>query len=111
MPFDEENDDEQKPIQKTGLRKISSQKSIFENIPKKPSSEDFEEKVKQIDEQNSLYKQRAAEYSVQFKKIIADKTLQQNRNVFANELEQEIVSKMIKLAAEINEDPNEQEGI
>ena len=80
-------------------------------IPKKPSSEDFDEKVKQVNEQNSLYKQRAAEYSIQFKKTIADKTLQQNRNVFSNELEQEIVSKMIRLAADINEDPNEQEGM
>jgi hypothetical protein len=112
MPFDEEDDVEQKSIQnKTGLNKVSSQKSIFDNIPKKPSSEDFDEKVKQVNEQNSLYKQRAAEYSIQFKKTIADKTLQQNRNVFSNELEQEIVSKMIRLAADINEDPNEQEGM
>jgi pantoate kinase len=109
MPFDEE--DEQQSVQKNTLKKVSSQKSIFENLPKKPTSDNFDEKVKQINEQNSLYKQRAAEYSIQFKKSISDKTLLQNKNVFAIEIEQEIIANMIKLAAEINEDPNEQEGM
>jgi len=109
MPFDEE---EEKPINpKIGLRNVSSQKSIFENIPKKPSPEDFDKKVKEIQDRNSGYKQRAAELAVAFKKMIEDKTLVQNRNIFANELEKETLTKMIQLAVEINNDPNEQEGM
>lgn len=109
MPFDEE---EEKPINpKVGLKNVSSQKSIFEKIPKKPSPEDFDKKVKEIQDRNYGYKQRAAELAIAFKKMIDDKTLVQNRNIFSNELEKETLTKMIQLAVEINNDPNEQEGM
>lgn len=111
MPFDEESESTKLQKSKLGLRNVSSQKSIFENVPKKPSQEDFEKKVKDVQENNNSYKQRAAELAIQFKKIVEDKTLPQNKNVFAQELEREVLSKMIQLAVEINNDPNEQEGM
>jgi len=112
MPFDEEEDDNNKlPELKTGIKKASSQKSIFDSMPKKTSSNDFKEQVKQIEEKNIGYKKTAAELSIAFKKLIADKTLSQNRNIFMNETEQEVLSKLISLGSDINEDPVEKEGI
>jgi hypothetical protein len=110
MPFDEDKESE-KELRKTGLKQVSSKKSIFDDMPKKQSLEDFQEKVKKVEESNLGYKKKAAELSVSFKKMILDKTLSQNRNVFIQESEQEVLANMIKLATEVNVDPNEQEGM
>jgi len=110
MPFDEENDLPEQE-QKVGLKKVSTQKSIFDSMPKKPTPAEFQEKVKHAEDKNTGYKRQAAELSISFKKIIADKTLTQNKNVFMNELEQEVLSKLVKLASTINEDDNEQESM
>lgn len=111
MPFDEEDDSLPVKPSKLGLKNVSSQKSIFESIPKKPTQEDLDKKVKNIQEKNFGYKQRAAELAVAFKKTMEDKTLFQNKNVFTSDLERELLSKMIQLAVEINNDPDEQEGM
>lgn len=109
MPFDEE-DDTPEPS-KVGLKNVSSQKSIFDNMPKKPSQEDFEKKVHQNQEKLSSYKNRAAELSSNYFKIINDKTLKQNKNIFVQDMEKELLTKMIQLAMEINNDPAEAEGM
>ncbi len=110
MPFDEEDDDLE-VVSNKGLKKVSSQKSIFEAIPKKQTQQDFEHKVKVVQNRSTGYKKQAAEFSAQFKKAMLDKTLHQNKNVFAQEMESELLANMIKLAVEVNTDPNEQEGM
>lgn len=109
MPFDEE-DDSQESF-KNNLKKVSSQKSIFDSMPKKPSQKDFNEQVKQVEDRKMSYKQQAAELSLSFKKMMSDKTLPQNRNIFLNEIEQDTLSKLINLGSTINQDPNEQESM
>ena len=110
MPFDEEEQtiENKKNI---GLKAVSSQKSIFDKIPKKPTPEDFQKKVSSDQERSLSYKQRASELALQFKKIIEDKTLSQNKSVFSLEIEKETLTKMVELAIEINNDANEQEGM
>lgn len=110
MPFDE-NDDEEQSYKKIGLKNVSTQKSIFDSIPKKPTQEEFDKKVQAAHQQMANYKQKAAELAIQFKKIVEDKTLFENKNIFSNEVEKEVLSKMIQLAVEINNDPNEKEGM
>lgn len=112
MPFGEENDNiEDSPANNSRLKKVSSQKSIFDEAKKKLSQREINDAIKKAEENNINYKKRAAELTLNFKKVVSDKTLPQNRNVFLNETEQEILSNMINLAAEINNDPNEQEGM
>jgi|SRR5579885_779808 len=110
MPFDEEDDD-QPVVPKVGLKNVSTQKSIFESMPKKPTQEDFDKKVNQIQERNSSHKSRAAELAVQFNQAMNDKTLRQNKNVFAREMERELLTKMAQLAIDVNNDQHEQEGM
>jgi hypothetical protein len=111
MPFDEEDDNDPSPqSQKVGLKKVSSQKSIFDSMPKKPNQEDLDQKVKGIQERASQYKSRTADLAVQFNKTLADKTLQQNKNLFQNELENELLKNMVRLAQEINADELERDG-
>lgn len=110
MPLDDDYDDLPEK-NKSGLKNISSQKSIFDNTPKKQSQEDFNKVVRDAQEKGSSFKSRTADLAVQFRKIIEDKTLPQNKSIFAIEVEREVLSSIIKLASEINNDPNESEGI
>lgn len=112
MPFDEEDND--KPSlqsQRIGLKKVSSQKSMFDNAPKKPTQAQLDKQVQEIVENKSSYKEQAAELSIQFKNMMKDKTLEENKNVFVRETEQEVLANMIKLAVKVNNDEYEDEGM
>lgn len=111
MPFDEEEDKPSTKSKQVGLKNVSSQKSIFDSLPKKPTQEDFDKQVKQVQERNNGYKIKAAELALQFNKSMADKTLSENKNMFQQDMEREIMQKMVQLAIEINNDPNEAEGM
>lgn len=84
--------------------------SMFDGKRKKPTQQEFQQQVKHTQETLSGYKKRAADLFVQFQKAMADKTLPQNRNIFNQESEKELLQNMIILAAEINSDPNERES-
>lgn len=111
-PF-EDDDEEDLPIKdsKAGLKNVSSQKSIFDGKPKKPTQKDLDTRVKEIEDNNAGYKQRVADLAIRFRKLQEDKTLPVNRSIFANDVEREVLTDMIALATEINKDPNEDEGI
>lgn len=85
--------------------------SMFDNMPKKPTQQEFQQKVQEGQETQAGYKRQAAELFVQFQKAMSDKTLAQNRNIFNRETEKEMLQNMLMLATEINNDPNEQEGM
>ena len=107
MPFDDtEEQEEFSSNKKIGLKQVSSQKSIFDKEKEiKPSKENFEKKVEEVNKKMNDYK------ALSYKKLILDKTLVQNKNIFSEEIEKETLSKMVNLAIEINNDENEQEGM
>lgn len=109
MPFDE--DDPKEFVPKVGLKQVQGQKSMFDGKSKKPTQQEFQQQVQQTQEKMSGYKKRAADLFVQFSRAMSDKTLAQNRNVFNNESEKELLQNMIQLAIDVNNDPNEQEGM
>lgn len=111
MPFDDEEAEPSIQSQKIGLKKVSGQKSVFDSMPKKPTSEQFHQNVKQVVEKNTGYKQKAAELATMFNKAMVDKTLVQNRNILANDAERELLQRMVQLAIDINNDSNEKEGM
>lgn len=109
MPFDEEEDSLE--VKKSGLKQVSSKKSIFDGIPKKPSQQDFNEKVHQVQDQANSYKLTGATLAKEFMDLVQDKTLNRNKSVIVKELEKELLSKMINFASTVNKDPNEEEGV
>lgn len=111
MPFEEEYDELPEKQLKAGLKTISSQKSMFESTPKKPSQEETDKRAQTLHERSGSYKMRAAELALQFNRAMSDKTLKSNKTIFAAEIEQELLTKMIGLAIEINADPIEQEDM
>lgn len=110
MPFDEEEDQPSLQSQKVGLKNVSSQKSIFDSMPKKPSQEEFNKKIQKIQDNSQLYKNKTADLAVQFFKAMADKTLRQNKNMFQIDMENELLKNMVALAQEINLDSEEPES-
>ena len=110
MPFDEEEEVPTVQSQKIGLKQVSSQKSIFDSMPKKPTQEEFTQQVRKVQERMSTYKARTTELAVQFNKAMADRTLPINKNMFQKEMELEILRNMIKLAQDINSNVEEREG-
>jgi hypothetical protein len=111
MPFDEEDEEDVALPKKSGLKKVSSQKSIFEGAPKKPTQKDFDKRVRDSQEKLSGYKAAAADLSKKYIAVLQDKTLKQNKSLFTRQMEQEIISSMVQLAIDINNDPDEQEGM
>lgn len=109
-PFDEEEQEETKSPSRDNLKKVSSQSSIFDKIPKKPSQADLDKRVKDMQERNTGYKARAAELAIAFNNIIKDKTLRSNKNVIQRDMERELIDDMITFAFQVNEDVGEQEG-
>lgn len=109
-PFDEEDQGETKSPSRDNLKKVSSQSSIFDKLPKKPSQADLDKRVKDMQERNTGYKSRAAELAFAFNSIIKDKTLRSNKNVIQRDMERELIDEMITFAFQVNEDMGEQEG-
>jgi hypothetical protein len=95
---------------KSTMKKPGTQ-SMFDGKKKPPSQQEFQQKVQAGQETMAGYKKRAAELFVQFQRSMGDKTLAQNRNIFNSETEKEMLQNMLQLATDINNDPNEQEGM
>ncbi len=51
------------------------------------------------------------ELSLAFKKIMEDKTLAENKNVFASDIEMETLGGLVALGIDMNTDENETEGM
>ena len=101
----------QSPDEYTPKGGVKSQGQSMFDSKRRPTPQEFQQRVQQSQEKMSGYKKRAAELFVQFQKTVSDKTLPQNRNIFNAEAEKEMLQNMLQLAGEINNDPNEQEGM
>jgi CRISPR/Cas system-associated endoribonuclease Cas2 len=110
MPLEDDYDDLSKS-KKTGLKKVSSKKSMFDGAVKKTTQKDLEERVKDLQEKDHSFKARTDELAIKFKKILNDKTLAKNKSVFVVEMEREVLSSILQLAAEVNSHPDELEGM
>lgn len=107
MPFEDEDKEEKKKI---GLNKISSQKSLFDNKPKKPSKQEFELAVIKSEDKTNAYKNKISTLAQKYLSIVNDKTLSQNKDLFSKDFEKETISNMIRLAEELNSNLDELEG-
>lgn len=95
---------------KTTMKNVGA-KSMFDGQKRPPTQQEFQQRVQESQDTLAGYKRRAADLFVQFQRAIGDKTLAQNRNIFNTETEKEMLQNVLQLATEINNDPNEQEGM
>ena len=110
VPFGGNEEQPSPQSHKIGLKKVSTQQSVLDSVPTKPTQEQFTQQVQRIQERDSSYKARAAQLVTEFNKAMSDKTLSQNKNMFQKEIEIELLRSMIRLAQEINENEKEREG-
>lgn len=108
MPFDDDDDQDNKP--RVGL-KAPKNKSIFDGIPKKPSKEEADKKASEANDKLNSYRTRAMELAITYKKLLDDKTLVQNKTLINSEIESEVLSSLAQLAIDMNTDENETEGM
>jgi len=106
VPFEDDALDEE-TIESEALKA----NPFFKKSNKKPSAADFQREVDEKSSRANSYKDRAAELASSFKKILDDKTLLQNKNIFSLDLEKEIISNLARLAIDMNTDENEIEGM
>ena len=111
MPRSFDEDPKEPREQKVKLKQVSSQKSMFDNMPKKTTPQEFQQQVHAQQDKSNSYKVRASKLAVEFGKIMGDKTLPQNKSIFSQEAELEVLTNMVQLAIEINNDDNEPEGM
>lgn len=98
----EDQDQEKVP----GL-KLDKNKSRFARKPEIRKT--FEEKVEEVHQQRTGYRQQLFELGKQFLNNLTDRTLVQNKGPIKQSLEKEIHNKLVNLAVEINNDSNEQQ--
>ena len=108
MSFDE--DDEPGPVKpKTGV-KLSNKNSMFAKTVKKPSAEDFQNLSRDSNARTLAYAERAKDLSTKFVKMMNDKTLSKNKEITAS-LDKEVITALLQLANEINNDDAQEEGV
>lgn len=95
---------------KVGL-KLSNAESMVASIPKKPSKEEFIKKASEVNETLNSYTGRAADLASKFKRVLEDKNLPQNKNMFVADSERELLANLVQLAIDMNTDEHEQEGM
>lgn len=96
---------------KLGMKKINGPKSMFDGRPKAPTQQQFEQSVQATEDRLADYRKRAADLFVQFNRIVNDKTLPENRNIFSVESEREILQNILQLGEEVNADIKEKDGM
>lgn len=105
MAFEDDLDE------KSPIKKVSSKQSIFDSMPKKPKEQDFQEKVAEIEKTKENYNSQSKELISNLNKIISDRTLKENKSPISTEIEKEVLSKLLKLSSQINNDDAEEEGM
>lgn len=108
-PFTEDYDDDT-GVSTSNLKSVSQKKSIFDNSKPKHVNT-LKADVQNIYDKEASYKERTIQLASQLKRMLEDRTLPQNKNIFAQEIEKETLGQIMELASEINADPNEQDGI
>src|SRR5271165_5787681 len=105
MTFDD--DKKVEPNRRPGL-KIKNDNSMFANQPKKPTKQEFDMVVKKAQSLDQEFKERAADLAINFRKILEDKTLIENKNLMSIDLEREIIGNLAQLAVDMNNNENEE---
>ena len=91
-----------------GLKINNTNSSV--KAPEKPSVK-LEEKAQEVLDREQDYKKRMLDISSQFKSIMEDQTLQENKGPIVQNVEREVLDKLYSLAADMNADDMQPEGI
>lgn len=84
--------------------------SMFDGTPKKPTKEEFERHAAEVNDRLNSYPERSAELIPLFMKMLNDKTLPENRSILTNNIETEIIGKLMQLGLDMDADELQQNG-
>ncbi len=89
--------------------KLDPKKSRFSK--KKNNKEEFEQRAKETNQKLQGHLVEAFELGKQYKELLEDKTISDNKTFLTENREKEIISKLINYAVKVNTDQNELEGM
>lgn len=107
-------DDESESLPKSNSKlNISGAKSKYAKDPNevKHTTEDFDNAVAEIKNDEIEIKNRIADASIKYKAILRDRTVTENRSPLKQNLEQEIIRELSDLGMHLNNDQKRPEGI
>jgi hypothetical protein len=93
-----------------GGLKFGNEHSSIPEPPKQSPKEVFDEQATEAAKRMNAYKVRTFELSGQFKQIIQDRTLAENKSPISKDIENETLNKLVVLALEIDADQSQPEG-
>lgn len=86
-------------------------KSMFDEKPKQPSKEEAHQQAAVVNERQVSYNTRAMEITSAFMKLIDDTTITQNKSVFSQDIEKEVIGKFQQLILDIEDDMQQPPGM
>ncbi len=86
-------------------------KSMFDEKPKQHSKEDAQQKAAVVNERQVSYNTRAMEITSAFMKLVEDTTIAQNKSVFSQDIEKEVIGKFQQLILDIEDDEQQPPGM
>lgn len=91
--------------------KLNNNKSKLAQAAKEQEAEkyQFEQQADAFIENHEARKNNSLALAIQFMGALKDKTLSQNRGIIAEDVEKEMRTKLVGLAIDINNDPNEED--
>jgi hypothetical protein len=98
--------DEELDIKKVNL---DAKKSRF--VKQKNTKEAFEQMARQTNEKMQGHLAEAFELGKQYRELLEDQTISENKNFLIESKEKEIVGKLVSYAIKVNADHNENEGM
>jgi hypothetical protein len=110
MPFDDnESDIIPTPIRKIGVKKENATTSNVNDANNIKAN--FENKADAQFSKIEEYKQQIWDLSIKYKSFIDNKILPVNRGPISNNLEKEVLDKLVQLSTEMNEDELLEQGM
>lgn len=106
-PFEDASDKSVKP--KVELK--TQGKSMFDDKIKPPSKEAAQQQAAVVNERQVSYNTRAVEITSAFMKLMDDTTIAQNKNLFSQDIEKEVIGKFQQLILDIEEDEHQPAGM
>jgi len=82
--------------------------SLEKQPQKKPSQQNFEQIVNEMEKRKLSFQEKTRNVAVSFLSLMKDKTLSENKTVFQKDKEKEVLSNIVSLTKEIDDDPNEE---
>ena len=107
-----QDDVEEVKVKENQGLKLSSERSRFsKQDPKGPSEEEFKKEVREYKQRDMDVKLRIADLTNKYKGILMDRTVDDNKSPIQKDLEASVVSELVQVGLQLDNDQDQPEGV